>query len=243
MAKLETADQFIEQVKNGKYETKVNAQRAAGRTRLSDGEKKKAFAFLDKHFGVDAAPASTTPKTSKRLAKVSRKKKVTRPKKTTPSEVAVTEPAAAAASKPAKTAKKVVTKTRKAPVEAAPEGTLPISPSEVNSVADVLKLIDSTVSQSVSIVGALRTANDLHEAGDIATGVSTIKLALVGAAQLLHQNVVAPLNRAGTQADAEVAQRLQEVINASVDGPAQQNASVQHAGYVPPPPAFESQLS
>lgn len=238
MARLESADEFIAQVKNGKYENKVNAQRGAGRTRLSDKEKEKISAYLDQHFGSSADDAPKTgKKTSKKVAKKKKaSKKVTTRASTPPPAPAVTAPTAveeetSVAAKPGKKKKKVLAKkkvTSQAKSKPAP-GTLPISPKEADSVADVLQVIDGTVNKSVSIINALKTADELSKSGDITKVVETVKKALEGAAHLLHQSVVAPLAHAGAHADPEVAARLEQVVAASAPLAAQMPES-----YVPP---------
>jgi hypothetical protein len=222
MAKLESADEFIANVKANKYENKVNAQRGAGRTRLSDKEKEKIFAYLDQHFGeggTTAAPKAAKPgkvgkkRVAKKVAKKKASKKVTaRP--AAPAEAAAPEQTASPVAKTGKKKKKVSKKAAPAAAKP-PPGTLPISPSEVNSVAGVFEVIDGTVTKSVSIIKALQQADELSKSGDITKGVETVKLALEEAARLLHKSVVAPLTHIGAQADPEVAARLEQVVAAS----------------------------
>lgn len=245
MAKLESADEFIELVKSGKYETKVNAQRGCGRTRLSDSEKKKAFAFIDKYFpddGTAPAPAAkpgkkkVAAKKFTRMAKKVKKKKASRvaapveleedtdveeeePDVDAPDE----EEAEAEEAKPARRVKKKASKR-------SPAGALPISPSEVKSVGDVLTLVDSTVKSSVSVINALRQAHEVSSSGDIDKGIQSIKLALEGVANLLYQSVAVPLASTSHQADPEVAARLTQVVAAT----APQEEAPLFPGYSPP---------
>jgi hypothetical protein len=238
MAKLETAAQFISLMKEGKYESKVNAQRAAGRTRLSDAEKQKAFAAIDAHFGGDAAAAPAKKTGKKKAAKKASKKVTAKPPAETSGATPFVAPAPAAKKAKKKAAKKASKKVarRAAPptVEAAAPGTLPMSPSEVNSVADVLKVIDSTVAQSVGIMNALQRADEINKSGDISEGVKYVKSSLVGAAQLLQESVVDPLRKAGSQTDAEVASRLQRVVE-STSVPFHQDLVPSTMEQLPPP--------
>jgi hypothetical protein len=249
MAKIETAAQFKALMVDGKYENKINAQRAAGRTRLPDGEKKKAFAAIEEHFGSDgSSAAAAAPKPSKKVAKkaakkAAKKKAVAKPATpvATPTPVAAAPASAPAGKKKAKKKagkKKVVgRKPTGTPVEeaAAPPGTLPISPSEVTSVAGVLQVIDSTVTQSVGIARALQQADEINKTGDISAGIQYVKNTLTRAAQLLQESVVDPLRKAGTQADPEVASRLQAVVASAGEPFAQQAPPGQemHTGMAP----------
>lgn len=212
MAKLESAAEFEKYLKEGKYESKTNAQRAAGRTRLPESEKKKAFAAIENHFGPDdgAAPAKkASKKAGKKAAKKAAKKVASRP-------AVDTAPAAAPSDKPGKKAKKKAAAKKKVSSSSKPPpGTLPISPSQVENTGGLLLLIDGTVNKSVSIIDALKRANELSGEGDISQGVLAVKHALIAAAQLLQRNVVAPLHNAGGQADADVTARLEQVVASS----------------------------
>jgi hypothetical protein len=276
MSKLASAAEFNALVDSGKYESKTNAQRAAGRTRLSDAEKKKCFAHIEAHFGADGTPAPVVAAAKKASKKVSKKasKKVAAKKKvsavapvpTQTAPVAAPEPAAEAAPAPTpkaskRLAKKVAKKKASKKVAARapraeaspPPGTLPISPAQVETTGDMLKLIDSTVTQGVSILGALKRADELGPGG-ISEGVETVKKALVGAAQLLQKTVVAPLHQTvAPVADAEVTARLAQVVQASNDpfsAPAQEHQLQQQPQHeystmpqMPPPPPPGTPLS
>lgn len=221
MAKLASAEEVIELIKSGKYASKTNAQRGAGRTRISKPEKDKVFAFINSYFPDDgSAPAKPSKKVGKKASKKVAKKAV--------AKAAVAKPAAAP--KPEKQAKKV---TKKKVVRQArqlqaddekssetPEGTLPISPSQVSTVADILKLVDSTVNKSVSIMNALQRVKEFGTEADISEGVTGIKDALTGAARILNQSVIAPLTKvAATKSDPEVTQRLEQVATAAAAVP------------------------
>lgn len=227
MAKLESAAQFNALVDEGKYESKTNAQRAAGRTRLSESEKKKAFAHIEAYFGADG-PTAPAPKPGKKAAKKAAKKKAKKKASAaavvpvTAAEAAPTE-APPAAAKPGKKAKKKAAGKKKvtARVEKAPPGTLPISPAQVQTTGDLLTLIDSTVTKSVSIIEALQRADELSKVGDISKGVSLVKEALTNAAQLMQNAVVTPLRHVGNQADPEVNTRLEQVVASAHDPLAQ----------------------
>jgi hypothetical protein len=241
MSKLETAAQFISQMEEGRYENKINAQRAAGRTHLPEGEKKKVAIAIDAHFGGEtsaAAPKKVGKKAGKKAKKKASKKVATHQAAATPTPPASVVSTPAVPSPHGKKAKKKAVAKKKVTASAKPpQGSLDISPTQVQSVADVLKVIDSTVVQSVSIMNALQRADEINKSGDISEGVRVVKQALVGAAQLLQNSVVAPLRHAGSQADAEVAQRLEQVVNAS-------QASLPHE--LPPlplPPPMELQPS
>lgn len=195
MSKLASAADFNALVDSGKYESKTNAQRAAGRTRLSEAEKKKAFAYIESYFGPDGSP----PPGKKPSKKVAAKK-------------------AAPAAAPARKAKKKAAAKKKAWArgEKAPPGTLPLSPSQVETAGDMLSLIDSTVNKGESIILALKKANDISADGDIAEGVRYVKESLTKAAQLLNQAVVLPLQQtAAAHGDSETAMRLQQAVQAS----------------------------
>lgn len=235
MAKIETAEEFKALLQEGKYTSKVNAQRGAGRTRLSQAEKKKAFDAIDAYFG-ESTPVAT-PKASKRMAKVAKKKKASKKAKATRPAEATAPPPAAATPAPKAAPKKKVASKGPAKVQKQPEGTLPISPSQVSTVADVLQLIDGTVTSSVSVITALQRANELSGSGDITEGVKAVKAALTNAAHLLHQQVVAPLAKVGTQVDAEVANRLEQVMGAASvnDAVLHMPSTEQPPPYLPPP--------
>lgn len=239
MAKIETAAQFKALMESGKYENKINAQRAAGRTRLKDTEKQKAFAAIEAHFGADPAPAAAAAKPAKKAgkkaAKKAGKKKVAAAAPATTATPVVPAPATSPPTTK-KVAKKVAKKKagkkkvsgRKAvaapPEETgAPPGTLAISPSEVTSVAGMLQVIDSTVKQGVSIAMALQQTHEINQSGDISEGIQFVKTTLTRAAQLLQESVVDPLRKAGAHADPEVASRLQAVV-ASAGEPFQPNS-------------------
>lgn len=222
MAKLASADEFKKLVESGKYENKVNAQRAAGRTRLPESEKKKIWAYLDAHFGADGdAPAKPGKKAGKKASKKAGKKLHKRvaeravAKAAAPATPAPTTVPAAVAKPGKKVTRKAAKKTTAA--DGGPPGTLPISAAEADSVAGLLLLVDSTVTKGVSIINALKLANELSSEYPIGKGVNQVKLALEGAAHILNQNVISPLVNAGTQADAEVAARLEQVVAASND--------------------------
>jgi hypothetical protein len=238
MSKLASAAEFNALVDSGKYESKTNAQRAAGRTRLSDAEKKKCFAHIEAVFGADGSPPAAAPKkVAKKAAKKAAKKVAA--KKTAPAAAApaltpaltpAPAPAPAPAAAPLPTGKRMAKKAKKkaagkkkvaarAPrAEAAPAGTLPITPSQVETTGDMLKLIDSTVGNSVSIIEALQKADALSKTGDISEGVKVVKEALTGAARLMQQAVVAPLHQTvAPAADPETLSRLEQVVRASND--------------------------
>lgn len=252
MAKLASAAEFKALLDSGKYESKTNAQRAAGRTRLSDGEKKKAFAYIDAHFGADGSPppAASPKKVSKKVSKkaskkVAAKKVAAKAAPSTPPPAPAPAPAPAAEAAPPATpkaskrvAKKASKKAAKKKVAARapraeaspPPGSLPISPKEVETAGDMLLLIDSTVSKGVSIIDALKRADELSKHGDISEGVAMVKSAFIGAAQLLQKTVVAPLHQTVPQtADVEVTARLAQVVQASND------PFTQTAAELPPP--------
>lgn len=239
MAKLQSAAEFNAQVDAGKYANKVNAQRAAGRTRLPDAEKKKVFAYLETYFGAgggETTVAKPSKKASKKAAKKAAKKVAAKPPAAVTEVPATPAPVAAAAPAPVgkvskRTAKKAASRRGKVKASGsgqskAPPGTLPISPSEVNSVADVLSVVDSTVQRSERVIEALKRADELSKSGDINKGVEKVKRALEGAADLLLSRVVAPLSNASNDVDPEVAQRLEQVVAA--------------AQPLPPPPVQQS---
>lgn len=215
-----SADEVIALIKSGKYENAVNARRGVGRTSLSEADKTKVAAFINKFFGEEGATAKPAKKAAKRAAKKASKKV-----------------ARAAATTPPKAGKKKATrKAAAAPAEEAP-GTVPISPTEVDSVASMLTLIDSTVSKSVSIINALQRAEELSKTGDITAGVSKVKEALVGAAQLLHKSVLSPLQNTHAQSDPETTARLAQVVHAS-NNVAEQMGANSFIPEIPPPPAL-----
>jgi hypothetical protein len=248
MSKLTSAEDVIALIKSGKYASRVNAQRGAGRTRLSDGEKKKVFAFITSYFPEDGE----APKAAKATKKVAKK--------------AAKKAAAAAAGTQAKPGKKAAKKaakkaTRQARATASPTteaqteeatvplGTLPISPSEVSTVSDVLRLIDSTVLKSVSIMNALEKVRGLSAEADITEGVANIKQALTGAAQMLNQSVIVPLYKAGAKADPETVGRLEQVVAAAqaapqqILPPPQNHVASEVPMYSPPPPPEHSSFA
>lgn len=231
MAKLESAAEVIEIVKSGKYVNEVNAKRGVGRTRLSQAEKAKVFKFIEEFFGSGGeAPRSTSLRPGKRMAKVAKKKKVGkkagRRVEPDPSdfeeELETTEaPAEEEEEAPSrKVTKKKVTRH---------QGTLSISPSEVKTVADVIQVVDSTVQSSVSVINALRQADEASKSGDISKGIELVKQALEGAARVLHTQVVVPLLNSSGGADQNVAARLEAVVAASSIGVAPE-------GSLPQPP-------
>lgn len=211
-----SADEVIALIKSGKYENAVNARRGVGRTSLNDNDKAKVAAFINKYFGEEGGSAKPSKKVAKKAAKKA-SKKVARAAATTP---------------PKAGKKKVSRKAAAAPAEEAP-GTLPISPTEVDSVASMLTLIDSTVTKSVSIIGALQRAEELSKSGDITAGVSKVKEALVGAAQLLHKSVLSPLQHTTAPADPETTARLAQVVHASNNVAEQMGTG---SFEIPPPP-------
>lgn len=231
MAKLQSAAEFNAQVDAGKYANKVNAQRAAGRTRLPDAEKKKVFAYLETYFGAgggETTAAKPSKKASKKAAKKAAKKVAAKPPAAVTEAPATPAPVAAAPAPAGKVSKRTAKKaaSRRGKVKAsgsgqskAPPGTLPISPSEVNSVADVLSVVDSTVQRSERVIEALKRADELSKSGDINKGVEKVKRALEGAADLLLSRVVAPLSNASNDVDPEVAQRLEQVVAAAQPPP------------------------
>lgn len=240
MAKLESAAEFIALVESGKYETKVNAQRGCGRTRLTDTEKKKAFAFIDKYFPEDGSTPAAKPSKKvvmqggKKLTRMAKKaKKVGKKVRAVVPVEDYEEPAQdeseeeVADEETPKSGKKA----KKKAARRAPAGALALSPGEAKSVADILTIVDSTVASSMSVINALRAAQEVSSGGDINRGIELIKLTLEGTANLLHQSVVTPL--AGTvQADPDVAARLSQIVAASEVPPAQ---SWQAMGDVPNP--------
>lgn len=231
MAKLESAKELIALIESGKYENKVNAQRGAGRTRLPQSEKDKVFAFIESYWPDDGVTTKVSKKkkvAGKKFTRMAKKasKKVTRRASVAPDpddfeegELEETEAEVEGATEEApkrgkkKASKKVVAKNK------TPAGALPISPSEVKTVGDILALVDSTVLASVSVINALRQADDICKSGDITKGIEKIKQTLEGTANLLFQAVVTPLAHAGNQADPEVAARLEQVVAASTPVP------------------------
>jgi hypothetical protein len=245
MAKLASAAEFNALVDSGKYENKVNAQRAAGRTRLPDAEKKKVFAYIEQAFPDDGTAPAKKPgkkaakKTAKKAAKKVAAKAVATETATAPTAAAAAAPAPVA--KPSKRLAKKASKRGKVRSTGAaktPPGTLPLAPREVNTVADVLQTVDSTVQRSVSIINALKAADEISKSGDISKGIERIKLTLEGAANLLHDQVVMPLSNASNQADPEVIQRLEQVVAAS-----QPNAAIIETTQIPPHQTSETVLS
>jgi hypothetical protein len=62
---------FNERLANKQYANATGARRAVGKSEMSEDEKRKAYASIDKHFGVAAAPAkaSAAPKSKRAVAK------------------------------------------------------------------------------------------------------------------------------------------------------------------------------
>lgn len=223
MSRLESAAEVIEVIKSGKYANEVNAKRGVGRTRLSGAEKTKVFKFIDEYFqeGGSKPSAGQGLRPGKRVAKVAKKKKVGKKvtrraapepedyeeetTEETPDESTDEAPA------PRSSTKKKVTVVRE-------KGTLGISPSDVKTVADLLQVVDSTVSRSVRVIEALKQAHEVSPTGDIGEGIRHVKQALEGAAMVLHNQVVVPLLSSHQGADPSVQSRLEAVVSASTAG-------------------------
>jgi hypothetical protein len=222
MARLASAKEFIGLLEQGKYENAVNAQRAAGRTRLADAEKKKCFSAIEKHFGVapGAVPAAKPAVAKKVARKVS--KKVSRKSEPAPAPAAAAPLPGRNAGR-GRVAKKVARRGRAAATaESAPEvvtASSEESADKTSSVLEILKVIDGTVNSGNGIMEALERVSKLGTS-DIGDGVAKVRDSLTGAARLLHESVVAPLWSAGPQADPAIARRLEAVI-ATVPSPAQ----------------------
>lgn len=232
MAKLETASQFIELVESGRYTNEVNAKRGAGRTRLSKAEKDKVFAFIEKYFNGGASATASKP--GKKASKKVRAAK----------KVAVRKPARAAQEdegaeelledeeveevedqdedkvpESGEVAPKKKATSKRGPKGKAAPGSLPLAPNEAKTVADVLQIVDSTVHSSVSVINALKQANEVSNSAPIDAGIERIKLALEGAAKILYNSVMTHLASSTPSADPDVASRLEAVVAASHQTP------------------------
>ena len=214
---MSALNDFVNNVKEGAYDSKTNAQRAIGvwsrhKKWANDAEVEKAKRFVEGfNFGTTSKP--TAKKTAKKAAKVEAK-------------------AAKGAKKAAKKAgRRKTVEAQGAKEEAASSGSLQMSPSMVESVGDILRLIDSTVASGVRTLDALKQVQELSPNGDISNGVTEVKRALEGAAGVLNLQVVAQLSAAHIPApqDAVVAERLQKVVEAT-------NEMNSAASFVPPPP-------
>lgn len=230
---IKTVEEFVGILKSGKYESSVNAQRAAGRTQLSAPAKKRVFEAIASYFKNGPHPGASS---AYKAAKTSKKKTSKKTKRLSIVPVlAAADPSEAAARSKKKAPKKKKASAKGKLKSKGPVGTLSLSPNQVDSVADVLRVIDSTVNSSVSIIAALQKADALNSSFSIEEGVNKVKEALVGTAQLLNQSVIMPLSNAGPQTNPEVAGRLEQVMSASHTAAAQiYNGQAE----LPPPPAL-----
>lgn len=223
---MSAASDFINKVKEGAYDSKTNAQRAIGVWSRhnkwgSEAEVDKAKKFVDGfNFGTPSkAPATTKKAAAKKAPKAKAAAKGT-------------------AKKAAKQPRQKSAEAQEGAAGAAPTpGALPMSPATVESVGDILRLVDSTVASGVKTLTALKQVQEISPTIDISTGIDAVKRALEGAASVLNLQVVAPLSAVHTPTpqDAVVAERLQKVVNATNE----MNSSVAQmppTSYLPPPP-------
>lgn len=200
---------FKEALKANKYVSATGARRAVGKaTTLSDGDKDKARAAIDAHFGSTPAPAPTPKKAA---AKAAPKKAAAAPKKVAAKKAAAAPKKTAAAAKPAATPKKKAASGKKSSArapqaEAQAVGVLPaighIDLENIGSIGTQMKIAEKTIQNVGAALSVLTQAKQQYPEADLAEAVNEMGGTLAGAVGIFRQ-VVNIITKNGTDAAAE----------------------------------------
>lgn len=216
---------FKAALQDNKYVSATGARRAVGKaTTLSDGDKEKARAAINAHFGEEAAAAA--PKKTGAPKKQAAAKKTTAPKK-------------AAAAKPAPAPKKKTAAVKRAPVHAA--GPAPLAGQAIaqhgvidlentGSIATQMRIAEKTIQNVGAALSVLTQAKEKYPEADLGTAVEEMGGTLAGAVGIFRQVVnqissspatanipaqAAPTPRQGVVNNGVVSNRAEALFNES----------------------------
>ena len=174
-----TADDFAKKVRSGHYRKAVDANRAIGKSALSDGDKRKCAKVIAEHFGAEASPP-VLPATTKKKASVKRRpaKKAKRP-----------------AAKKKKASKKAAKKktTKKAAKHAGKGNSKPSTKSmfQVNrSDLSDIKLADQQIGTLTQAVHAMKLAKEADTDVKLGSGPQSAADALSAVVKRVHSRVL-----------------------------------------------------